>query len=86
MNPTKLRPDAIGNIRPTCAVCGRPVETFRIEYDSLYRVYHCIAACHGEIEECDLDERAVAAQAVSSGVAFTNSRRLKNQRRIDDRS
>lgn len=75
-------------IAPRCAVCGRPVDRIRCEYDPFFRTFHFIAECHGKIEECDLDERLVMnADRIEPGEAFAGERMRIDQRakRLEDR-
>jgi len=64
--------------RPTCAVCGTPVESFTEEKDQALLQVVFVARCHGDQERVRLDSEVLqSTSSVSFGLAFAASvRRL----------
>lgn len=78
------------NVKPWCAVCHRPVDFVRCDYDPLFRKFHFIVRCHGAYQECDVPEIMLvnAKGVIEPGVAFdgptvTRLRADQERRRID---
>lgn len=64
--------------RPTCAVCGKPVERFTEEENELTQCIRFTAYCHGQRERIELPaEVAMACKSITLGVAFAPTRLLE---------
>lgn len=61
--------------RPTCAVCGRPVESFTEEEDDVIGEVIFVARCHGRREVQRAPGIVVGSCAVSFGLAFASEPR-----------
>lgn len=62
---------SFGGELPTCARCGRPVDSVTRHLFEMTREYLYVARCHGETEEMRLAEEVlVAGLSLSAGVAF----------------
>ena len=65
--------------RPTCDLCGRPVERFDETYDDFTARVRYRAWCHGETEYVDVNE-----EVLRSGVAMTFARAFVGPRSLPE--
>ena len=78
--------------RPTCAVCGKPVEEFTEEDGFLDRYRVFTARCHGEREQVRVELELVHDDKIQFGLAFVPKnmlaapapQRLLGAQRIED--
>ena len=65
--------------KPTCAVCGTPVESMYEAHDPFMQRVVWIVCCHGKTERVQLDdcELAEAKGEVEMGMAFVPAPEMK---------
>lgn len=66
--------------RPTCAVCGRPVERMTEEEDDFGGEVIFRAYCHGQVDKIALPMNDACLKSISFGTAFNDvPRRLESE-------
>lgn len=62
-------------IRPTCAICEKPVDEVRIKRDMLRHKYLVQVYCHGDSENVYLEDyKIISATKIEVGEAFSQKR------------
>lgn len=63
-------------VRITCAICDKPVDQMRMDYDVANGRHIVTVWCHGDTDTCEIPEVELARGQidVTSGRAFTTKR------------